>query len=63
MPSIEITVQGLGSGGVGIGSLPNGKVVFLPRTAPGVRFRGEVPELHPLIQGGPLAGIAARIAG
>jgi 23S rRNA (uracil1939-C5)-methyltransferase len=39
MPFFEITVQSLGSGGVGIGSLPNGKVVFLPRTAPGDRVR------------------------
>jgi 23S rRNA (uracil1939-C5)-methyltransferase len=39
MSFFEITVQRLGSGGVGIGSLPNGKVVFLPRTAPGDRVR------------------------
>jgi 23S rRNA (uracil1939-C5)-methyltransferase len=39
MSVFEITVQSLGSGGVGIGSLPNGKVVFLPRTAPGDRVR------------------------
>lgn len=39
MSFLEITVQSLGSGGVGIGSLPDGKVVFLPRTAPGDRVR------------------------
>jgi 23S rRNA (uracil1939-C5)-methyltransferase len=39
MPFFEITVQSLGSGGVGIGSLQDGKVVFIPRTAPGDRVR------------------------
>ena len=32
---LEIRVRGIGAGGVGIGDLPDGKVVFLPRGAPG----------------------------
>jgi 23S rRNA (uracil1939-C5)-methyltransferase len=32
---IEVRVRGIGAGGVGIGDLPDGRVVFLPRTAPG----------------------------
>lgn len=31
----EVRVRGIGAGGVGIGDLPDGRVVFLPRTAPG----------------------------
>ncbi len=30
-----IRVQGIGAGGVGVGELTSGKVVFIPRTAPG----------------------------
>jgi 23S rRNA (uracil1939-C5)-methyltransferase len=33
----ELDVHGIGAGGVGIATLPNGKVMFLPRTAPGDR--------------------------
>jgi 23S rRNA (uracil1939-C5)-methyltransferase len=37
-PSLqEVDVRGIGSGGVGIGTLPDGRVIFLPRTAPGDR--------------------------
>jgi 23S rRNA (uracil1939-C5)-methyltransferase len=32
--SVEVTVHGIGAGGFGVGELPDGKVVFLPRTAP-----------------------------
>ncbi len=35
----EVSVRGIGSGGLGIGTLPDGKVVFLPRTAPGDQVR------------------------
>jgi len=37
MPPVEVSVHGLGAGGFGVGALPDGKVVFLPRTAPGDR--------------------------
>lgn len=36
-PSVEVLVRGIGAGGLGVGTLPDGKVVFLPRTAPGDR--------------------------
>lgn len=31
----EVRVLGIGAGGVGVGNLPDGRIVFLPRTAPG----------------------------
>jgi len=34
---VEVSVHGIGAGGFGVGALPDGKVVFLPRTAPGDR--------------------------
>ena len=38
MPSsLEVSVHGIGAGGFGVGALPDGKVIFLPRTAPGDR--------------------------
>ncbi len=36
-PPVEVSVHGIGAGGFGVGVLPDGKVVFLPRTAPGDR--------------------------
>lgn len=56
-PAQEVDVHGIGSGGVGVGTLPDGRVIFLPRTAPGDRVlaklsteklrwaRGEVVEI------------------
>ncbi len=38
----EVEIGALGSGGVGVGTLPDGKVVFVPRTAPGDRVMAEV---------------------
>lgn len=37
MTPLEVAVHGIGAGGFGVGTLPDGKVVFLPRTAPGDR--------------------------
>jgi len=37
MTSVEVSVHSIGAGGFGVGALPDGKVVFLPRTAPGDR--------------------------
>jgi 23S rRNA (uracil1939-C5)-methyltransferase len=39
-----VEVHSIGSGGVGVGTLPDGRVVFLPRTAPGDRVRVELVE-------------------
>jgi 23S rRNA (uracil1939-C5)-methyltransferase len=36
---VEVSVHGIGAGGFGVGTLPDGKVVFLPRTAPGDRVK------------------------
>lgn len=36
-PSPEVSIRSLATGGFGVGSLPDGKVVFVPRTAPGDR--------------------------
>lgn len=35
MSTFSVSVHSIGSGGFGIGTLPEGKVVFVPRTAPG----------------------------
>ncbi len=35
----EVRVHAIGAGGVGVGTTPDGKVAFLPRTAPGDRVR------------------------
>jgi 23S rRNA (uracil1939-C5)-methyltransferase len=35
--SIEVTVRALASGGDGVADLPDGRVIFVPRTAPGDR--------------------------
>lgn len=39
---VEIRVRGMGAGGVGVGDLPDGRVVFLPRTAPGDLVRARL---------------------
>ena len=35
----EVTVEGMGAGGVGVANLSDGRIVFVPRTAPGDRAR------------------------
>lgn len=35
----QVQIQSIGSGGVGVGNLPDGRIVFVPRTAPGDRVR------------------------
>lgn len=42
MSTFEVSVHSIGSGGLGIGTLPDGKVVFVPRTAPGDRVEVRV---------------------
>jgi len=46
-PTLEVTVHGIGAGGVGVGTLPDGKVVFLPRTAPGDRVLVKIVKEKP----------------
>ncbi len=41
-PLPEVDVESIGAGGVGVGNLPDGRIVFLPRTAPGDRVRVRV---------------------
>jgi len=38
----EVEIDGIASGGAGLGRLPDGRVVFVPRAAPGDRVRIEV---------------------
>ena len=35
----EVTVRAIAAGGSGVADLPDGRVVFVPRTAPGDRAR------------------------
>ena len=39
---VRVRVRGIGAGGVGIGDLSDGRVVFLPRTAPGDLVRARL---------------------
>jgi 23S rRNA (uracil1939-C5)-methyltransferase len=39
MGYMDVTISSIGAGGFGVGILPGGKVVFVPRTAPGDRAR------------------------
>ena len=39
---VEVTVRGIASGGAGVADLPDGRVVFVPRTAPGDRARIDI---------------------
>lgn len=61
-PFHEIGIRGIGAGGVGVGDLSDGRVVFVPRTAPGDRVRVSltrekerfaVARLEELVEGGP----------
>ena len=38
-PNVDVTVRAIAAGGSGVGDLPDGRVVFVPRTAPGDRAR------------------------
>ena len=39
LPGPEVEIRSIGAGGVGVGNLPDGRIVFVPRTAPGDRAR------------------------
>jgi 23S rRNA (uracil1939-C5)-methyltransferase len=43
----EVTIDGIGTGGVGVATLASGKVVFVPRTAPGDRVLAEIVKEKP----------------
>jgi len=45
--SAEITIHGIASDGAGVGRLPDGRAVFVHRTAPGERARVEVMRSRP----------------
>jgi 23S rRNA (uracil1939-C5)-methyltransferase len=57
--SAEVTVRGIAVGGDGVGRLPDGRAVSLPRTAPGdlVRVQGESLHAHGNFARGRLAEI------
>ncbi|MEQ1857297.1 MAG: TRAM domain-containing protein [Longimicrobiales bacterium] len=46
-PVVEVTVRGIAAGGSGIADLPDGRVVFVPRTAPGDRVSIQVERSKP----------------
>jgi 23S rRNA (uracil1939-C5)-methyltransferase len=61
-PLVSVTVRGIAAGGSGVADLPDGRVVFVPRTAPGDRVdirvekskpRWAVGSLHAVLQPGP----------
>lgn len=43
---VEVDIHGIAAGGAGVGRLPDGRVVFVQRTAPGERVRARVTEVH-----------------
>jgi 23S rRNA (uracil1939-C5)-methyltransferase len=46
-PGVEVVVRDIAAGGSGIGDLPDGRVVFVPRTAPGDRARIRIEKSKP----------------
>ena len=45
--SVDVDVRGLAAGGAGIADLPDGRVVFVPRTTEGDRARIRVERSRP----------------
>lgn len=45
--AVELTVDSIAAGGSGVGRTAEGRVVFVPRTAPGDRVVAELTERHP----------------
>jgi 23S rRNA (uracil1939-C5)-methyltransferase len=41
---VQLRIRGIGAGGVGVGDLPDGRIVFVPRTAPGDQVSVEILE-------------------
>lgn len=46
-PAVDVTVRGIAMGGAGVADLPDGRVVFVPRTAPGDRARIGIEKSRP----------------
>ena len=44
---VSVTVRGIAAGGAGVADLPDGRVVFVPRTAPGDRARIRIRKSRP----------------
>lgn len=44
---VSVTVRGIAAGGAGVADLPDGRVVFVPRTAPGDRARIRIGKSRP----------------
>jgi len=45
--AVAVTVRGIAAGGAGVADLPDGRVVFVPRTAPGDRARIRIEKSRP----------------
>jgi len=45
--TVDVTVRAIAAGGAGVGDLPDGRVVFVPRTAPGDRARIQIDKSKP----------------
>jgi 23S rRNA (uracil1939-C5)-methyltransferase len=46
-PRVAVTVRGIAAGGAGVADLPDGRVVFVPRTAPGDRASIRIRKSRP----------------
>jgi 23S rRNA (uracil1939-C5)-methyltransferase len=44
---VSVTIRGIAAGGAGVADLPDGRVVFVPRTAPGDRARIRIRKSRP----------------
>ena len=57
---VTVTVRGIAAGGSGVADLPDGRVVFVPRTAPGDRVTVHVEKSKPRWALGSLAAVLER---
>ena len=44
---VDVEVRGIGAGGSGVADLPDGRVVFVPRTTEGDRARFKIERSRP----------------
>jgi len=54
---VTVTVRGIAAGGAGVADLPDGRVVFVPRTAPGDRVSVRVEKSKPRWASGSLCAV------
>ncbi|MEE8409148.1 MAG: TRAM domain-containing protein [Myxococcota bacterium] len=59
---IELTIDGLGAAGDGVGRLPDGRVVFVPRAIPGDRVRVRLSGVHKRVQYAEIVAVLERSA-